>query len=51
MSRRGNLAIFESSSISKTGGDTLTKIDVHTLHINTRDIDKLSLQVAIKEQG
>ena len=34
MGRRGNLAVFESSGISETGGDTPTKIGVHTLHIN-----------------
>ena len=34
MGRRGNLAVFESSGISETEGDTPTKIGVHTLHIN-----------------
>ena len=34
MGRRGNLAVFESSGISETGGDTPTKIGVHTLHTN-----------------
>ena len=31
---KGNLAIFESSSISKTVETTLTKIDVHAFDIN-----------------
>ena len=31
---KGNLAIFESSSISKTGEITPTKIGVHALDIN-----------------
>ena len=34
MGRKGKMAVFESSSISKTGGDTPTKIGVHELHIN-----------------
>ena len=34
MGRRENLAVFESSGISETGGDTSTKIGVHTLHTN-----------------
>ena len=33
MGRKGNLAVFESSSISKTGEVTPTKIGVHALHI------------------
>ena len=32
---KGNLAIFESNSISKTGEATPTKIDVHACYINT----------------
>ena len=32
---KGNLAIFESSSISKTGDATPTKIGVHACYINT----------------
>ena len=35
MVRKGNLAIFEGSSISKTGEGTLTKIGVHAFDINT----------------
>ena len=31
---KGNLAVFESSSISKTGGDMPTKIGAHELDIN-----------------
>ena len=31
---KGNLAVFESSNISKTGEVTLTKIGVHELDIN-----------------
>ena len=31
---KGNLAVFESSSISKTGETTPTKIGVHVLDIN-----------------
>ena len=31
---KGNLAVFESSSISKTGRDTPTKIGAHELDIN-----------------
>ena len=34
MGRMGNLAVFESSSISKTWGVTPTKIGVHELDIN-----------------
>ena len=34
MGRKGKMAVFESSSISETGGDTPTKIGVHALHIN-----------------
>ena len=34
MGRRGNLAVFESSGISETGGDTPTKIGIHELDIN-----------------
>ena len=34
MGRKGNLAVFESSSISETGETTPTKIDVHELDIN-----------------
>ena len=34
MGRKGKLAVFESSGISKTGGDTPTKIGVHELDIN-----------------
>ena len=34
MGRKGNLAVFEGSSISETGGDTPTKISVHALDIN-----------------
>ena len=34
MGRRGNLAVFESSGIFETGGDTPTKIDVHVCYIN-----------------
>ena len=33
MVRRGNLAIFESSSISETGEVTLTKIGVYVCYI------------------
>ena len=33
MGRKGNLAVFESSSISETGRDTPTKIGVHELDI------------------
>ena len=32
---KGNLDIFESSSISKTGETTPTKIGVHACYINT----------------
>ena len=31
---KGNLAIFESSSISETGDATPTKLDVHACYIN-----------------
>ena len=34
MVRKGNLAIFEGSSISETGETTPTKIVVHELDIN-----------------
>ena len=34
MGRRGNLAVFESSSISETKETTPTKIDVNELDIN-----------------
>ena len=34
MVRRGNLAVFEGSSISETGKVTPTKIDVHACDIN-----------------
>ena len=34
MVRKGNLAVFEISSISKTGESTLTKIGVHAFDIN-----------------
>ena len=34
MLRKGNLAIFESSNISETGGATPTIIGVHVLDIN-----------------
>ena len=34
MVRRGNLAVFEDSSISKTGRVTPTKIGVHACYIN-----------------
>ena len=34
MGRKGNLAVFESSGISETGGDTPTKIGTHELDIN-----------------
>ena len=34
MGRKGNLAIFESSSISETGEVTSTKIGAHELGIN-----------------
>ena len=32
---KGNLVVFESSNISKTGEVTHTKIGVHALHIHT----------------
>ena len=35
MVRKGNLAVFESSGISKTGEAMPTKIDVHACYINT----------------
>ena len=35
MGRKGNLAVFESSNISKTGEVTPTKIGVHACYINT----------------
>ena len=34
MVRKGNLAVFESSNISKTEEVAPTKIGVHALHIN-----------------
>ena len=34
MVRKGNLAVFESSSISETREATPTKIDVHACYIN-----------------
>ena len=34
MVRKGNLAVFESCSISETGETTPTKIGVHALGIN-----------------
>ena len=34
MDRKGNLVVFESSIISKTGGDTPPKIGAHELDIN-----------------
>ena len=34
MVRKGNLAVFEGSSISETGEVTPTKIGVHALDIN-----------------
>ena len=34
MGRKGNLAVFESSGISKTGEVTPTKIGVHARDIN-----------------
>ena len=34
MVKRGNLAVFESSSISKTGRATHIKIGVHAFDIN-----------------
>ena len=34
MVRKGNLAVFEGSSISETGEPTPTKIGVHTFDIN-----------------
>ena len=34
MVEKGNLAVFEGSSISETGETTPTKIDVHELDIN-----------------
>ena len=35
MDRKGNLAVFESSNISKTGEVMATKIGVHICYINT----------------
>ena len=35
MGRKGNLAVFESSSISETGEVTPTKIGVNACYINT----------------
>ena len=34
MVRKGKLTVFESSSISKTGEASPTKIDVHVCNIN-----------------
>ena len=34
MVRKGNLAVFESTSISETVGSTSTKISVHAFDIN-----------------
>ena len=34
MGRKGNMAVFESSGISETGGDMPTKIGAHELDIN-----------------
>ena len=34
MGRKGNLAVFESSSISENGEVTPTKIGVHACYIN-----------------
>ena len=34
MGRKGNLAVFESSSISETIEDTPTKIGVHAFDVN-----------------
>ena len=34
MVRKGNLAVFESTGISKTGRAMPTKIDVHACYIN-----------------
>ena len=34
MGRKGNLAVFENSSISETGEVMLTKIGVHVCSIN-----------------
>ena len=34
MGQKGNLAVFESSSISKTGEATATKIGMHACYIN-----------------
>ena len=35
MGRKGKLAVFERSGISKTGEVTLTKIGVYVCYINT----------------
>ena len=35
MDRKGNLAVFESSTISETGEVMATKIGVHVCYINT----------------
>ena len=35
MVRKGNLAVFESSGISKTGETTPTKIGVYALDLNS----------------
>ena len=34
MVRKGNLAVFESSSISETGESMPTKISIHACYIN-----------------
>ena len=34
MGRKGSLAVFESTNISKTGETTPTKFDVHAFDIN-----------------
>ena len=34
MGRKGNLAVFEGSNISESGGVTPTKIDVHACDIS-----------------
>ena len=34
MGQKGNLAVFEGSGISETGGDMPTKIGVYALHIH-----------------
>ena len=42
MGRKGNLAVFESSSISETGEVTPTKIGVHACDINSYSHNVLS---------